>query len=215
MRIPRLSRRQKTVRNLLLILAALALWSWEMDFPAWTRAGILRRAEQVNLLETPSEILYEDRDLDGGTILARNGKYLLRTSYDHTLVGLRFNGAALYEEAVLLDRDYERGGRGERDYFYPGYTAMGLLKNVSFAEAELAIGGELNASWVIRGEKTAECRFDFCYTRQYEEGDQSPEALAEDTMLRGQYSSSEVTTTFRFYEENGDLLFQIIKDGYF
>ena len=57
MRIPRLSRRQKTVRNLLLILAALALWSWEMDFPAWTRAGILRRAEQVNLLETPSEVL--------------------------------------------------------------------------------------------------------------------------------------------------------------
>ena len=209
------SRRQKTVRNLLLILAALALWSWEMDFPAWTRAGILRRAEQVNLLETPSEILYEDRNLDGGTILARNGKYLLRTSYDHTLVGLRFSGAALYEKAVLVDCDYERGGRGERDCFYPGYTAMGLLENVSFAEVELAIAGEVNASWVIPGERVDEHCFRFAYERQYEDGDPSPAALAEDTMLRGQYSSSEVTTTFRFYDEDAELLSEIVKDGLF
>lgn len=215
MRIPKLSRKQKTARNLLFILLALALWTWEMDFPAWTRAGILRRAEQVNLLETSSEVLYEDRNLDGGTILARNGKYLLRTSYDHTLVGLRFNGAALFEETVLLEADAERGGRGEWSYYYPRFQAMGLLREAVTAELEMAIAGDLNASWTIPGEKTAECRFDFNYERKYEAGDQSPEAEAEDTMLRGAYRTSERTVTARFYDEAGELVAEVTKEGYF
>lgn len=214
MRLPRLNRRQKLARNTALILLALCLISWENQFPSLTKSGLLRRAERQYLLETPSQVLRTEWDLDGGTILAKNGTYLLSLGYDRTLVGYR-GSASLHEEEILVSSDFERGGRGEWDYFYPSYQAVGLLEDAATAEVERAVGGDVNGSWVIPGEKTDDYCFRFCYVRQYAEEDTSPEAELERTMLRGEYSSSEETVTFRFYDENGALLAEIVKDGYF
>ena len=215
MRLPKLSRRQKMVRNLLFILLALFLISWENQFPSLTKGGLLRRAERMYLIETPSEVLYEEWDLDGGFIAAQSGDQLLLLNCDRTLVGLRLGSTGLYDEPILVKRDYERGGRGEWEYDYPGFTAVGLLEEAASAEVELYIAGGLNTRWVIPGEKVGEHCFKFRYERRYEENDTSLEAQQERTMLQGMYSSLGRTVTARFYDEEGVLVAEVREDRYF
>lgn len=73
MRLPRLNRRQKIVRNFLLIFLTLLLLEWSSGFPAWTLDGLLRR-DAVRLFD-------EEFGVFGGIDLAagkRDGYYPIR-----------------------------------------------------------------------------------------------------------------------------------------
>ena len=60
MRLPRWNRRQKTVRNVLLIVLTLFLLEWSCGFPPWTLEGLLRRAERQYLLENSTVLFQTD-----------------------------------------------------------------------------------------------------------------------------------------------------------
>lgn len=213
MRIPKLSRKQKTARNLLFILLALALFSWDLNFPSWTKEGLLRRTAEMELLEEESRILYEEGDLGGGEIYAENSGVLFSVSYDRTLVGLRRGSVRFYNDDLVLTYDSEQGGRGEQDYRYPRLKAVGQLEEVAVAEVEISISGDINGIWTIPGERQNDCCFAFNYERQYEKEDTSPQARAEDTMLRGKYYERDRTVTMRFYDAAGELTEEITKTG--
>ena len=66
----KLSRKQKLLRNIVVMLAALGSLWWMLGFPALTINGLQRRAEQAYLLDEKGEILYSESWLDGGRILS-------------------------------------------------------------------------------------------------------------------------------------------------
>mgnify|MGYP001772761703 CR=1 FL=1 len=80
-KLPRLTRRQKLVRNLLAAAVCLFLLEWMMGFPCLTAEGLLRRAERMYLMED-TELLYDGQGRGAGgvcwpTVYGRNGDTLL------------------------------------------------------------------------------------------------------------------------------------------
>ena len=141
MRLPRLSRKQKTVRNLLVMALCVFLTAWAMGFPSWTEAGILRRAERQYLLEG-SEPLFTGEDRWGRTNLyARNGDLLLRAAYHRTgLFWLSPEGRWLYQEpdAVVCEKlGWERDETSDEGYFTT--MAFGSLERYTEAELEVVV----------------------------------------------------------------------------
>ncbi len=61
MRLPKLNRKGKTFRNLVLAALVLLLTAGMLDFPCWTKMGLLRRAEREYLLTEGAELLYDNR----------------------------------------------------------------------------------------------------------------------------------------------------------
>lgn len=225
MRIPRLNRRQKIVRNLFLAALALFLLAWSLDFPPLTKAGLLRRAERSWLLAEPSELLFEKpREFGGGengVLVARNGDRLLTVNYYRylpELMTLQLSDARCYGAETDFLFHYDAAARKDEDYYYPGAEVYGFLENVASAELELTIDlrtirqdgtkrdlepGTARETYHIRGERQNPWWFTFTLERKYPED--SPGAEIEEIILSGECVTDEVAV-LRLYDETGALL---------
>lgn len=218
MRIPRLNRKQRTARNLLLIILALLLFEWALSFPALTREGVLRRAERQYLLEG-SELLFTGQEAGKsgfweGTLYARNGSLLLIANYDRTPLGLRSGLSCLYDEPdgiLCLSRDWRP----------LEVLAVGALETADRAELEVAIhwdgefGGrrwDTERTYTAEGERQNDYCFTFRLTPCYREDDPSPEAEMERAFFGGEGPNFTQTPVLRLYDAEGALLHEKTMD---
>lgn len=213
MSLPRLNRRQKILRNLLLMALALLAFEWLLEFPVLTKAGVLRRAERDYLLEN-SELLFTGReeglsDFQEGTLYARKGNLLLAVNYYRTALGLQAGFSQAYDTPdgiVCLSRSW----------WPTEVMAAGTLEEADRAELEITIhweGSSRGRQWDTRRTYRAEgtrknpnC-FVFRLTPHYPETDDSPEAEMEREFFRGEGPGfTQETVTLRLYQADGGLL---------
>lgn len=206
----KLTRKQKTAVNLLLIAVSLFLLAWMWKFPSWTREGLLRRAEQRYLL-TDSEVLFVGEEENKTTIFARNGDSLLAVTGDRTLLGWRLRTTFHREEEdgilCLAEREADSKLR---------YLAFGNLAEVHRAELEVLLDlrltendvfvGHLQESYLARGQRIAEGGFVFQLERHYGEEDASPLAKVENTAFSNSVLAQGEHLVLRLYDENGMLI---------
>lgn len=96
MRLPKLSRRQKIVRNFFVVALCLFWMAWHQDFPTRSYEALLQRAAGAYLIEAPVELLYvyEEEQFVYGAV----DKRLLRARYEDELFGMQLNHSRLYPE---------------------------------------------------------------------------------------------------------------------
>lgn len=96
MRLPKLSRRQKVVRNFFVVALCLFWMAWHQGFPARSYEALLQRAAGAYLMEAPVELLYvyEEKQFVYGVADGR----LLRAGYEDELFGMQLNHSRLYPE---------------------------------------------------------------------------------------------------------------------
>ena len=96
MRLPKLSRRQKVVRNFFVVALCLFWMAWHQGFPARSYEALLQRAAGAYLMEAPVELLYvyEEKQFVYGMADGR----LLRAGYEDELFGMQLNHSHLYPE---------------------------------------------------------------------------------------------------------------------
>ena len=96
MRLPKLSRRQKVVRNFFVVALCLFWMAWHQGFPARSYEALLQRAAGAYLMEATVELLYvyEEKQFVYG---AADGR-LLRAGYEDELFGMQLNHSRLYPE---------------------------------------------------------------------------------------------------------------------
>lgn len=96
MRLPKLSRRQKVVRNFFVVALCLFWMAWHQGFPTRSYETLLRRAAGAYLIEAPVELLYvyEEEQFVYGAV----DKRLLRARYEDELFGMQLNHSRLYPE---------------------------------------------------------------------------------------------------------------------
>lgn len=96
MRLPKLSRRQKVVRNFFVVALCLFWMAWHQGFPARSYEALLQRAAGAYLMEAPVELLYvyEEKQFVYGVADGR----LLRAGYEDELFGMQLNHSQLYPE---------------------------------------------------------------------------------------------------------------------
>ena len=142
-RLPRLSRRQRVICNLILSLLCLLLLDWMLGFPALGKKALLREAERQYLLEG-SELLFTTTTGKYGfdashTLYARNGDLLLAVNYNWTPLGLQPSPARLWQEpdGIRLSQGF-MGIAGS-------YMAFGSLEGAATAELTVTLAGKLEA----------------------------------------------------------------------
>ena len=96
MRLPKLSRRQKVLRNFFVVALCLLWMAWHQGFPARSYEALLQRAAGAYLMEAPVELLYvyEEKQFVYGMADGR----LLRAGYEDELFGMQLNHSRLYPE---------------------------------------------------------------------------------------------------------------------
>ena len=96
MRLPKLSRRQKVVRNFFVVALCLFWMAWHQGFPVRSHEALLQQAAGAYLIEAPVELLYvyEEKQFVYG---AADGR-LLRAGYEDELFGMQLNHSRLYPE---------------------------------------------------------------------------------------------------------------------
>lgn len=134
MRLLRLNRKGKLVRNsiLLLVLAFLEL-AW-LGFPAFTKAGVVRQAERRMLL-TDTEVLLERREEDRHFLYTRKDEDFMVLSYSRVLGMYRLEDASVYrgEAGILcIPEPSNSWSAGER-----AVLALGDVTDVVSAELSL------------------------------------------------------------------------------
>lgn len=212
MRFPKLNRKQKIARNILLIALALLLFEWLLHFPALTKEGVLRRAERDYLLEN-SALLFIGREeglshFREGTLYARNGDLLLAVNYDRTALGPQAGFSEIYDEPdgiLCLSRDW-----------WPlEVMAVGALEEADRAELEVTIhwdgssGGrewDTQRTYTAEGQRKNEYSFTFHLAPYYAEADNSPEAEMERIFFDGGGPNFTQTPVLRLYDAEGTLL---------
>ena len=114
MRLPKMSRKGKTIRNLFVVVLCLFCMAWMQEFPTRSHEVLLQRVAGAYLIEEPVELLYV---YDGGNIPyvygAVNGR-LLRAGYEERTLGMQMVHSRLYSEekryVVHYDTvDYQKG----------------------------------------------------------------------------------------------------------
>ena len=96
MRLPKLSRQQKVLRNFFVVALCLFWMAWHQGFPARSYEALLQRAAGAYLMEAPVELLYvyEEKQFVYGMADGR----LLRAGYEDELFGMQLNHSRLYPE---------------------------------------------------------------------------------------------------------------------
>lgn len=85
MRLPRFTRKQRILRNLLLMALFLYWAAWCLEFPCLTKNGLLRRAEDAYLLEKGDmELLFDGREIEEESLYAAYGRQLLLFTPSHS-----------------------------------------------------------------------------------------------------------------------------------
>lgn len=138
MRIFRLTRRQKLVRNLLVIALLMFCVEWCLGFPAWRTETLVHRAEQAYLLEPVTELWFEAEDQYGRQVLyGENNGQLICMSYEEGILGKHLENVKLYRPEVRYIVDYQTEPDGE----YVSRTArvIGFLEEAERMELELTL----------------------------------------------------------------------------
>ena len=215
--LPRLSRKQKLVRNLLAAAVFLFLLEWMMNFPCLTAEGLLRRAERMYLLED-TELLYDGRDRGAGgvcwpTVYGRKVDTLLAVRYGRSPLGRQLLTVELYREPDNIHCFRQMNFFGERPM---RVLAFGDLKDADRAEllctVEVTTGvGDvrrtlLHETYVAEGERTAPETMAFTLTPHYGEEDTSEAAVTERKLFGDEVAAQNYDAVLRLYDEAGRLL---------
>lgn len=210
MRLPRFTRKQRILRNLLLIALFLYWAAWYLEFPCLTKNGLLRRAEDAYLLEKGDvELLFDGRDIGEESLYAAYGEQLMMLGHDRTLLGVRPAGRRLYapEKRQLLDIDLEMREERGTTYYYPTGTLVGFLEDAETAELEMTVALDDTRSVTFRmpGTKVDPCCFTFAYERQFSPEEDSEAARLEEELLLANYPW-EYSAILKLFDQNGTLL---------
>ena len=115
MRLPKMSRRGKTIRNLFVVALCLFCIVWLQGFPTRSPEVLLQRAAGAYLIEEPVEFLYVyDDSLRGPFVYGAVNGQLLRASYDEGTLGMKMTSSRLYpvEKRYVVHYDtidYQKG----------------------------------------------------------------------------------------------------------
>lgn len=200
----RFSRKQKIVRNLVLVLLCLFLTEWLLEFPALTDASLLRRVERIWLLEN-TELLFTAGEDDAGVLYGRNGDLLLTVPYGRTILGKQPGQSLLWEERDGIHCS-------SKDLWPLEIMAFGSLEDAARAEIEVDIhweGSSGGRDWDTQRTYTAQgVRHNpYCFTFQLEpcfsEADTSAEAEMERAFFAGEGPGFTYQTVLRLYDGAG------------
>lgn len=140
MRLPKLSRRQKIVRNLFVVALCLFWMAWHQGFPTRSYEALLQRAAGAYLIEAPIELLYvyEEEQFVYGAV----DKRLLRARYEDELFGMQLNHSQLYPEGKRYvvhynTHDYDKAS----DTYTLRFDGMliGFLGDAATAEMDIQL----------------------------------------------------------------------------
>lgn len=204
MRIPRLNRKQKIVRNLVLMVLALFLTAWMLDFPCWTQTRLLHRAERQNLIVPGTSQILCSRD---GTLYAWTGDRILNVYYERTPLGFCLTNTKQEKAGEWYSLKCDRSGRRENLYSYPVFTLVGRLEEVASAELEVTASlpeVQFVGTYLIRGEREENNCFTFSLMRKTLPEEESLLAQQENQLFRGWFSGD--STTLRLYDADGKLI---------
>lgn len=203
MRLPKLNRTGKIIRNLTLAVFTLLLTAWMLDFPCWTKEALLRRAGRTYLLTEEAELLYDSRSDPVGpdTLYARSGEQLLEVGYERTPLGLRAASSTLYPPDTWYVLNFRWRYWSVKGIRRPGGQLVGFVEHVDTAELEIDWQlHDAQGTLVATGERQSPYCFDF---RLQEPAGGFSEA--EQRLLTGQEVPS-MTGTLRLYGADGGLL---------
>lgn len=165
MKIPKLNRKQKLLRNLLVIAVLIFLVEWHEGFPAWRMETVVRRAEDAYLLEPATTIWFEDVDLYGRPVLyGENNGQLISIAYEDGFLGYYLEDVDLYRPEIRYIIDYRTAPDG--DYVSRTAWVIGFLEDAARMELELAlkdIHGE-QGTLTLEGTKVHDHCFSFAST---------------------------------------------------
>lgn len=207
MNLPKLSRRQKLVRNLLLAALCLLLTEWMLDFPSWSLEGLLRRAEGRYLLEGSELLLQTDSVGEGRELYAWNHGQILQIYYDRCPLGLRLDTARLFDEELGVFGGVDLAGE-QRDGCYPvRLFAFGDVADAASAEMDIRVSylNHAVSAATVQGERVAENCWRFDVERQYDDGDTDSQARWEREIFSGS-QKDRYSGTLRLYDAGGGLL---------
>lgn len=208
MRLPRWNRRQKTVRNFLLIVLTLFLLEWSYGFPPSTLDGLLRRAERKYLLENSTVLFQTDSVGEGYELYAWNHGQILQVYYDRTPLGLRLDAARLFDEETGAFGGIDLAA-GKQDGYYPiRLFAFGDMADAASAEMDITVSytsNQIVSTCTVQGERAADNCWRFDLERQYDDGDASQAAQREREIFSGS-QKDRYSGTLRLYEAQGELL---------
>lgn len=208
MRLPRWNRRQKTVRNFLLIVLTLFLLEWSYGFPPSTLDGLLRRAERKYLLENSTVLFQTDSVGEGYELYAWNHGQILQVYYDRTPLGLRLDAARLFDEETGAFGGIDLAA-GKQDGYYPiRLFAFGNMADAASAEMDITVSytsNQIVSTCTVQGERAADNCWRFDLERQYDDGDASQAAQREREIFSGSQKDG-YSGTLRLYEAQGELL---------
>lgn len=208
MRLPRWNRRQKTVRNFLLIVLTLFLLEWSYGFPPSTLDGLLRRAERKYLLENSTVLFQTDSVGEGYELYAWNHGQILQVYYDRTPLGLRLDAARLFDEETGAFGGIDLAA-GKQDGYYPiRLFAFGDMADAASAEMDVTVSytsNQIVSTCTVQGERAADNCWRFDLERQYDDGDASQAAQREREIFSGS-QKDRYSGTLRLYEAQGELL---------
>lgn len=167
MKIFRLTRRQKLVRNLLVIVLLVFCVEWCLGFPAWRTETLIRRAEQAYLLEPVTEIWMEmgtaSRD-ESHMLYGENNGQLIYISYEEGILGKYLENVKLYRPEVRYIVYYQTEPDGE----YVSRTAwvIGFLEEAERMELELTLQdvNGVQRTLTLEGTKVDDHCFSFAST---------------------------------------------------
>lgn len=165
MKIFRLNRRQKLVRNLLAIVLLVFCVEWCLGFPAWRTETLVHRAEQAYLLEPVTELWFEAEDQYGCQVLyGENNGQLICMSYEEGILGKYLENVKLYRPEVRYIVDYQTEPDGE----YVSRTArvIGFLEEAERMELELTLQDVdgVQGTLTLEGTKVDDHCFSFAST---------------------------------------------------
>lgn len=165
MRIFRLTRRQKLVRNLLVIALLMFCVEWCLGFPAWRTETLVHRAEQAYLLEPVTELWFEAEDQYGRQVLyGENNGQLISVTYEDGILGKHLEDVKLYRLEVRYIVDYQTEPDGE----YVSRTArvIGFLEEAERMELELTLQDVdgVQGTLTLEGTKVDDHCFSFAFT---------------------------------------------------
>lgn len=165
MKIPRLNRRQKLLRNLLVIAVLIFSVEWHEGFPAWRMETVVRRAEDAYLLEPVTNLWFEDVDLYGRPVLyGENNGQLISIAYEDGFLGYYLEDVTLYQPEIRYIIDYRTAPDG--DYVSRTAQVIGFLEDAARMELELALKdthGE-QGTLTLEGTKVNDHCFSFAST---------------------------------------------------
>lgn len=203
----RLTRRQRLVRNLLVIVLLVVWVEWCLGFPAWRTQTLIRRAEQAYLLEPVTEIWMETVDRHESHMLyGENSGQLIYMTYEEGIFGKYLKYVELYRPEVRYIVYY----RTEPDGEYVSRTAwvIGFLEEAERMELELTLQ-DLNGvqgTLTLEGTKVDDHCFSFASTP---EEDRDTGILWQEEIRGGAvlriYGSSGTLLEERAYEVLGFL----------